>query len=66
MLFRSTQTAAGARLEVLSARSVSDGQRQIPASHGCFDNAVDLIGQALGAIVNPEQPAKVKVARLAD
>jgi hypothetical protein len=45
---------------------VSDGQRQIPASHGCFDNAVDLIGQALGAIVNPDRPVKVKVERLAD
>ncbi|MCO5975496.1 C1 family peptidase [Ideonella oryzae] len=64
--FWATQTAAGARLEVLSARSVSDGLRQIPASHGCFDNAVDLIGQALGAIVNPDRPVKVKVERLAD
>lgn len=60
--------AAWVRLEVFSARSmsVSDGQRQILVSHGCFDNPVALIGQALGDIANPDRPGKMKVARLTD
>jgi hypothetical protein len=51
-------------LDVLAARNVSNGAGTEPASHGCFDNAVDVIGKALGSIVNPSNPAKVRIDRL--
>jgi hypothetical protein len=48
----------------LRERDVFDGVRRSRASHGCFDNAVDIIGQALGYIVEPGSTRKVKVERL--
>ncbi|MBQ0944928.1 C1 family peptidase [Ideonella sp. 4Y16] len=50
--------------QVLSKPSVSNGVKGIAASHGCFDNAVDIYAQALGAIVSPQAPVAVKVERL--
>ena len=41
---------------VLSRATVSTGGGSIDASHGCFDNAVDIMGDALGTIVNPRSP----------
>ncbi|HKP61931.1 MAG TPA: C1 family peptidase [Polyangiales bacterium] len=49
---------------VLEASRVSTGAGNIPASHGCFDNAVEILGDALGYIVNPLQPKRVKIHRL--
>ena len=54
----------GANLHVLEARSVSNGAGTEQATHGCFDNSVDLVGQALGYVVNPAKPTAVKVERL--
>jgi hypothetical protein len=51
-------------LEVLAAHSVSDGVRSIESKHGCFDNSVDIVGRALGYIVNPAAPVKLKIERL--
>jgi len=51
-------------LDVLTARNVSNGAGTERATHGCFDNAVDVMGKALGYIVNPAAPVKVKVDRL--
>lgn len=45
---------------VLSGASVSNGVRSVAASHGCFDNAVDIVGHAIGAIAG----RTVKVHRL--
>jgi hypothetical protein len=54
----------GQSLEVLKAHSVPNGARNEPASHGCFDNAIDIMGKAIGAIVNPDAPGKVAIKRL--
>ncbi|MEY4764950.1 MAG: hypothetical protein RI907_1623 [Pseudomonadota bacterium] len=55
-------------LKVLSASTVinggGNGKGSEAATHGCFDNAVDIVGDALGAIVNPDAPSRVKVERL--
>ncbi|MBP7133272.1 MAG: C1 family peptidase [Aquabacterium sp.] len=53
-------------LHVLSERRVANGAGTEAASHGCFDNAVDIIGKALGYIVDPVKQPKVRVERLAD
>ena len=49
---------------VLSRATVSTGGGSIDATHGCFDNAVDIMGDALGTIVNPRSPERVKIHRL--
>ena len=49
---------------LLDARNVNNGAGTEQSTHGCFDNSIDLIGQALGYIVNPKQPVTVKVERL--
>ncbi len=54
----------GANLHLLDARSISNGSGSEPSTHGCFDNSVELVGQALGYIVNPAKPVPVKVERL--
>lgn len=54
----------GANLHLLEARNVANGAGTERATHGCFDNAIELIGLALGYIVNPTKPAPVKVERL--
>lgn len=54
----------GSNLHLLSARNVSTGAGTARASHGCFDNAVDIVGQTLGYIVNSTAPATVRVERL--
>jgi hypothetical protein len=51
---------------VLSRPSVSTGARGIKSSHGCFDNAVDILGDALGYIRDPNAPKRVKIYRLED
>jgi hypothetical protein len=50
--------------EVLKALTVSNGARMEKSTHGCFDNAVEIMGRALGAIVNPVAPPKITIARL--
>lgn len=52
------------KAHVLSASRVSNGVATERASHGCFDNAVDIIGKALGYVVSPSKPAKVAIHRL--
>ncbi len=54
----------GANLHLLDARSISNGAGSEQSTHGCFDNSVDLVGQALGYIVNAAKPVPVKVERL--
>jgi hypothetical protein len=49
---------------VLAKGSVSTGAGSIDASHGCFDNAVEIVGDTLGYVVNPKAPTRVKVHRL--
>lgn len=49
---------------VLANSRVSNGSRSISAAHGCFDNAVDIMGDALGYIVDPDHPQRVKIHRL--
>lgn len=49
---------------VLSEGRVSTGAGSIPASHGCFDNAADILGDALGYIVDSARPTRVKIHRL--
>ena len=44
--------------------SVSDGVRMLRASHGCFDNAVKIVGEALAYAVDPAAPPKVAIERL--
>jgi len=51
---------------VLRGESVSTGAGFIPASHGCFDNSVDLMGRALGAVLEPGHPTRVPIHRLDD
>jgi hypothetical protein len=51
-------------LDVLAAHGVSNGVRSIESKHGCFDNSVDIVGRALGYIVNPAAPVKLKIERL--
>ena len=53
-------------LDVLTARRVANGAGTESASHGCFDNAIDIVGKALGYIVDPVGQPKVRVERLAD
>jgi len=49
---------------VQSRATVSTGAGSIDATHACFDNAVDIMGDALGTIVNPRSPQRVKIHRL--
>ena len=51
---------------VLRAGTVSTGTGRVPASHGCFDNAVDVMGDLLGAVRDPERPSRLRIARLED
>ncbi|MEN9418994.1 MAG: hypothetical protein RI988_2614 [Pseudomonadota bacterium] len=51
-------------LHVLHARTVSTGAGRISADHGCFDNAVDVMGTLLGAVRAPDQPERVRIRRL--
>jgi hypothetical protein len=49
---------------VLSKPNIATGARSVRASHGCFDLAVDIMGDALGCAANPEKPKRVKIPRL--
>jgi hypothetical protein len=49
---------------VLARRHVSTGAGSIAATHGCFDNAVDIMGDALGYVINPQAPQRVRIYRL--
>lgn len=42
-------------LKLLSKRQVSNGAKLIDASHGCFDNAVDIVAGTLAAITGTAQ-----------
>ena len=53
-------------LQVLRDRRISNGAGTEAASHGCFDNAIDIMGKALGYIVDPVAQPKVRIERLAD
>ena len=53
-------------LNVLTERRVANGAGTEAASHGCFDNAIDIVGKALGYIVDPVGQPKVRIERLAD
>ena len=46
--------------------TVSTGGGSIDATHSCFDRAVDIMGDALGTIVNPRSPDRVVIHRLDD
>jgi hypothetical protein len=54
----------GTNRAVLERPSVPTGAGSINASHGCFDNAVDIMGDALGYVVNPRDPKRVRIHRL--
>lgn len=56
----------GTNLDILKERRVANGAGTEPASHGCFDNAIDIMGKALGYIVDPVKQPKVRIERLAD
>jgi hypothetical protein len=56
--------ATNRQAHTLEANRVSTGAGHIPASHGSFDNAVDILGDALGYIVDPHEPKRVKIHRL--
>ena len=62
--FWQTLPHGGANLHLLDARSISNGAGTEQVTHGCFDNSVELVGQALGYILNPAKPTPVKVERL--
>ena len=49
---------------VLRAPTVSTGAGRMAASHGCFDNAVDVMGDVLGGVRDPESPTRLRIARL--
>jgi len=49
---------------VLTDTHVHTGNGQIPASHGCFDNSVEVLGDTLGYIANPDEPKRIKIHRL--
>jgi hypothetical protein len=51
---------------VLRAPTVSTGAARVPASHGCFDNAVDVMGDLLGGVKDPQRPSRLRIARLDD
>ncbi|HET9822348.1 MAG TPA: C1 family peptidase [Burkholderiaceae bacterium] len=59
------QLGTGERcLHLLKEPSVSDGVRALRASHGCFDNAVKIVGEALAYAVDPAAPPKITIERL--
>ena len=62
--FWAAQEKAGAQRLELSRRDVPTGVGSIAASHGCFDNAVDLMGDALGYARDPKAPQRVSIRRL--
>jgi hypothetical protein len=49
---------------VLRASTVSTGAGRMAASHGCFDNAVDVMGDLLGSVREPDRASRVRIARL--
>ena len=51
---------------VLRASSVSTGAGRVPASHGCFDNAVAVMGELLGSVRDPERPSRLRIVGLSD
>ena len=53
-------------LDILDKSYVFNGVENIPASHGCFDNSVDIMGRALGYIVDPINQPKIHIERLTE
>jgi pimeloyl-ACP methyl ester carboxylesterase len=49
---------------VLDKPTVSTGAGSTRAAHGCFDNAVDIMGDALGYVVSSKHPKRVKIHKL--
>jgi len=64
LAFWSALGSSDTHLHVLSQAQVSTGVGSIAASHGCFDNAVDIMGQALGYISDPKTAPRIKIHRL--
>jgi hypothetical protein len=56
---------AKSNLHWLQKSNVSDGAASIRASHGCFDNDVDIMGRSLGYILDPVAAPSIKIERLA-
>ena len=52
------------KAHTLDAKTVSTGTTTIPSSHGCFDNAVEIMGDALGYIVDAKNPKRVIIPSL--
>ena len=53
-------------LDILDKSYVFNGVENIPASHGCFDNSVDIMGRALGYIVDPINKPKIHIEWLTE
>jgi hypothetical protein len=52
------------KAHTLARGAVSNGARSERAAHGCFDNAVDIMGHALGYVLDPNEPRRVDIQRL--
>jgi hypothetical protein len=62
--FWNTLPSAKSNLHWLDKPNVSNGAESIRASHGCFDNDVKTMGEAIGYIVDPVKAPVVKIERL--
>ncbi|HVK55482.1 MAG TPA: C1 family peptidase [Burkholderiales bacterium] len=65
-LMESGQSAPGANLFVLNDKQISAGPRRIKATHGCFDNAVQIVEGTIRTIlgVGPSENLKKEVKDL--
>lgn len=63
--FWSSLPSAKSNLHLLDKPNVSNGIESIRASHGCFDNDVQTMGEAIGYIVDPVKLPIIKIERLA-
>jgi hypothetical protein len=52
------------KAHIVDTETVSAGACNIRAAHGCFDNAVDIMGDALGYIADVKNPKRVVIPRL--
>lgn len=52
-------------LDVLTNKhKISNGLDTLPYAHGCFDNSVEIMGKALGYIVNSQKQPTLPIERL--
>ena len=63
--FWSSLPSPNGNLHWLDKPNVSNGIESIRASHGCFDNDVQTMGQAIGYIMDPVKARVAKIERLA-